>query len=210
MELESYTEEKLGFYDWIVWRFVSPFVWRCRAKKILRLYNENVSANHLEVATGTGFFLKRCRFPTDKPRLVLTDVSQPALDMAEKRLKKYQPEVAVANVMEPLKLEGPPFDSVAFNFLLHCLPGNIESKAIVFDHVKDVLVPGGVVFGATVLTGGVELSKPAEKAIERLNEQGVMQNLDDNLDDLKEALEKRFTTSSVEVSGCVALFRAVR
>ena len=45
------------------------------------------------------------------------------------------------NVLEPIFLEGERFDSIGLNYLLHCIPGIIESKSVVFDHLMNIIKP---------------------------------------------------------------------
>ena len=97
---------------------------------------------------------------------------------------------------------------MAMNYLLHCLPGSIESKAAAFDHVKPLMTPGAVVFGSTLLQGGVRRSWLARRLMETYNRKGIFSNRDDDLDGLKRALGRRFRDVSIEVVGCAALFSA--
>jgi hypothetical protein len=92
------------------------------------------------------------------------------------------------------------------NWLLHCLPGDIESKGVVLDHCEQVLAPGGVVFGSTVLNGGVRHTRRSRWMMTRLNREGVFSNLDDDLDGLKRELTARFGHATVEVVGTSPCF----
>ena len=129
----------------------------------MQLYNENVSVNHLDVGVGTGYFLDHCRFPTEKPRIVLLDLSQSSIKVAARRLKRYEPEVYKVNVLELLSIECPKFDSIGLTSLLHCLPGTIRTKGVVFDHLKALPhEPWYRTFGCIVLAkrGQKELTCP--------------------------------------------------
>ncbi len=42
-------------------------------RPFLTLYDQYVSANHLDIGVGTGYFLDHCRFPAANPRLALMD-----------------------------------------------------------------------------------------------------------------------------------------
>lgn len=201
-----YTKRFLRIYDVLVLRFLSRFVYRCPSSRLLRHYNEHVSANHLDIAVGTGFFLERCRFPTSRPRLGLMDINENSLEVARQRLARFEPEVYRRNVLEPIEIDTPRFDSAGMNYLLHCLPGDIRSKAVVFEHVKPLLNPGGVIFGATMLFGGVPVNALARDGMKRLNKQGVMTNENDDLDGLKWSLSQHLSDVTVEVVGTAALF----
>jgi ubiquinone/menaquinone biosynthesis C-methylase UbiE len=203
-----YTRRMLRMYDGMVLRCFCPFVWRCPARVMLAHYNEHVSGNHLDVGIGTGYFLDHCRFPVPQPRIVLADLNQNSLDVAAHRLARYQPETCRLNALEPWPVAG--FDSVALNFLLHCLPGPFEAKAVAFDHAKAVLNQGGTLFGATILSEGAPKPLQARLLMWRFNSIGVFSNRDDSLDRLRDALTSRFADVSIRTVGSVALFSAKR
>ena len=71
-----------------------------------------------------------------------------------------------------------------------------------------MLTPGGVLFGATILGKGVELSLPARGTVAIANRRGVLSNLDDDRDGLEAALATAFSDYEVEVVGTVGLFTA--
>jgi hypothetical protein len=66
--------------------------------------------------------------------------------------------------------------------------------------------PGAVLFGATLLQGGVRRSGFAQRLMGLYNKKGVFSNRADDLDGLARELRRRFTAVSVEVVGCAALF----
>ena len=98
------------------------------------------------------------------------------------------------------------FDSVGVNYLLHCLPGSIATKAVAFDHLQTVMNPDAVMFGATLLQGGAPRSHLANRLMSFYNRKGIFSNRGDSLQGLEQALLKRFHEVSVNVVGCVALF----
>jgi hypothetical protein len=71
-----------------------------------------------------------------------------------------------------------------------------------------VLKPGGVLFGCTVLSKGVERGLPGKLYMGYLNACHVFTNKEDDLEGLKRNLAECFSESSVKVVGCVALFSA--
>ena len=210
-----YTKAVLAVYDQVVLGLFCRFVWRCPSRHIRELYRQHLSANHLDAGVGTGYFLDKCAFPTARPRLALLDLNPNSLEVAGRRLARYRPETYRANVLEPLAIPGPPFDSVGVNFLLHCLPGPLRAKAVALDHLKAVLNPGGVLFGSTLLAGGVnrpllaggvKRAVPARLLMRFFNAVGVFGNAGDDLDGLTAELARRFSDVSVRVVGCLALF----
>lgn len=101
------------------------------------------------------------------------------------------------------------FDSVGLNYLLHCLPGSIESnesKAVAFDHLRALMNPHAVLFGSTLLQSGVRRNWLAKRLMDFYNKKGIFSNQHDSLDGLKFVLDQRFRDVSIEVVGCAALF----
>jgi hypothetical protein len=202
-----YSPMTLAIYDTLVLRISNPAIWRCPTPRILGLYDTHVSANHLDVGVGTGWYLDHCRFPA-APRLALMDLNRNALRSAAKRVERYAPETHVADVLQPVRPVGEPFASIGLTYLLHCLPGDMADKARVFDHMLPLLAPAGVVFGATILAQGVQRSGAAVRLMGFYNRKGIFGNVADSLDDLRGELAKRFDKVEITVVGCVALFVA--
>lgn len=203
-----YTRRSLALYDLAILGYFSRVVWRCPARRVVAHYDSHVSANHLDVGVGTGYFLDHCRFPVTAapPRVALLDLSTNCLDVASRRIAHLRPEVIVANVLEPIAYDGPPFDSVGLNYVLHCLPGDIGSKAVAIDHLLRLANPGASVFGATLLHDGVHRNWLARQVMARNNTNGIFSNAEDSLDGLRSALAARLSDVSVAVVGCVGIF----
>ncbi|GAC1447981.1 MAG: class I SAM-dependent methyltransferase [Isosphaeraceae bacterium] len=203
-----YSKAVLALYDTLVLGLTNHLVWRCPTSRLLDLYNSQVSGNHLEVGVGTGYFLDRCQFPTPQPRLVLLDLNPNCLDLTGRRVSRYHPRIVVHNLLEPIPYQGDGFGSVGMNYVLHCLPGPMHEKAIVFDHLRSLVRPGGTIFGATLLSEGVRRGFLARRLMQAYNARGIFSNSLDRLDELQEALSTRFEVSTVQVVGCAALFFA--
>jgi ubiquinone/menaquinone biosynthesis C-methylase UbiE len=157
---------------------------------------------------GTGYFLDRCRFPVDRPRIVLVDLNRDALSHTMGRLARYRPLAVSANALDPLPLPPHSVDSVALNYLLHCVPGDADTKGAALGHAARAVKPTGRVFGATILSGGVRLTARARLLQRVLNATGVFHNDDDHLDGLRAQLERHFAGYTLAVHGCVAVFSA--
>lgn len=203
-----YTKQFLAMYDQLVLGFNCPYVWRCPSRHMLKLYNKHVSANHLEIGVGTGYFLDHCKFPIANPRLVLIDLNPNSLEKCKICLERYNPESYRMNALELDKAKLRKFDSVALTNLLHCLPGTMKTKGVVFENINKLLNPGGVVFGSTLLYKGVKKSFLAWYFMNLFNILGVLTNKQDDLEGLKQNLEQHFSESSVKVIGSIALFWA--
>lgn len=203
-----YTRRSLAVYDLAILGYFSRLAWRCPASRIVDHYNRHVSATHLDVGVGTGYFLHHGKFPTPpaRPRLALMDLSTSCLEAASKRVARFDPELIEADVLQPIPYDGDRFDSVGVNYVLHCLPGDISSKAVAFDHLTALANPGAWVFGATLLHDGVDRNWFARKVMERNNSHKIFSNADDSLDGLRSAMSARLSEASVEVVGCVGVF----
>lgn len=204
----DWTPATLALYDPLVLGLFNRLTWGCPTPRILELYRRHVTGNHLDVGVGTGWYLDRCGFPTADVRLGLVDLSPASLQKAERRLRRYRPEVFQADVLKPLDLGVKPFSSVSMTYLLHCLPGDLRAKSVVFDHLKPLLGAGGVLFGATLLAGGVACSGPAFKVMTYYNKRGMFSNAQDTLADLRQELASRFDRIDIQTFGCAALFSA--
>lgn len=198
----------LHFYDAGVLGISSMLIWRCSSTRTLAHYQANVSANHLDVGVGTGYFLDRVTYPSTTPRLGLLDLNGNSLTHTARRLIRYSPEIYQADILQPIAVRAEPFDSIGLNYLLHCLPGPMASKAVVFDNLGPLLKPGGTIFGGTALRHGVRLPLQARAFMGVYNAMGIFGNSNDSLAGLRSELESRFDDVSIEVHGCVALFRA--
>jgi len=90
--------------------------------------------------------------------------------------------------------------------LLHCLPGDIRSKSVVFENLKALLNDGGVIFGSTILADSVKKNLLATYTLKISNRMGFMTNLHDDPEGLAQVLSQHFSQSRLKVIGCVALF----
>ena len=205
---EIYSQFVLRIYDWYVLWYNCRFLWECPAHYLLDLYNQYVSDNHLDIGVGTGYFLDKYKFPGTNVRLALMDSSANPLTAASTRLSRYRPEVYQRDVSEPFGINAQPFDSIGMMNLLHCVPGDLKTKAVVFEHAKEVMNPGAVIFGSTILFKGVKRNTLATLANKYYNKNGSMCNMNDSLEDLQRSLRNNFSDSSVKVNVCEALFWA--
>ena len=204
----AYTPRMLGFYNLLILRVIVPYIWKCPIDNIIKLYNKNITSNHLEIGVGSGYFLENCNFPSDNPRLALMDLNPNSLKFTAARVSRYKPELYRADILEPIETDMEKFDSIGINAVIHCLPGTMDTKLVVFDHLKTLLNPGGVVFGSTILNIGVKQNWLTRKFMKNFNDSKVFCNLEDDLSTLEEGLTERFSNSKVKVIGTAALFKA--
>jgi hypothetical protein len=187
--------------------FSNRFAWACPTERLIRLYRDNLSANHLEAGVGTGFFIDRAgreRFE----RLNLLDINRHCLARAAQRLARYRPILREGNLLAPLHLDIAPVDSIGLTYVLHCLPGRMADKLQVIDHLRPSMKARTVLFGATILGRGIEPNAVARALLGLYNSKGVFNNRDDDLGALAQGLKARFADVELESLGCVAVFRA--
>ncbi|MER6051820.1 class I SAM-dependent methyltransferase [Streptomyces sp. NPDC001793] len=203
----AYTRWGLTYYRFFVLGFSNRLGWRCSTPRLLRSYDRHVSANHLDVGVGTGYYVANCRYPSGSPRLALMDLNENSLAYAAAAARAHRPETYRRNVLEPITGVPEKFDSIGVTYLLHCLPGTIAEKSVVFDHLAPLLNEDGVLFGATVVADGRHnaIARWLQRAY---NERGHFHNASDTLRGLEGALRSRFQEVGVERVGSVALFHA--
>jgi len=202
----AYTKGNLRLYDFVVLGLTNHLIWNCPTNRLIQQYNKHITANHLDVGVGTGYFLDQCRFPSHTPRVALSDINRNSLDFAARRIARHSPETYLRNVLEPVSIDAANFDSVGINYLLPSHPGSIAAKSVILDHLKALMNPNAVLFGSTLLQGGVSRSWLARRLMVFYNKKGIFSNQHDDLDGLKQALNQRFHDVSIEIVGCAALF----
>ncbi|MGZ5863396.1 MAG: class I SAM-dependent methyltransferase [Methyloceanibacter sp.] len=206
-----YTPRALALYDALVHGLSNRLAWRCPTARLLRLYADNLSATHLEAGVGTGFFIDRAaRTPFE--RLVLLDINAHCLAVAARRLERFAPVPWQASLFAPLGdtcgRDRVPFQSIGLTYVLHCLPGSMTEKLGVVDHLRALMAPGAMLFGATILGRGIVPNGPARALLALYNRKGVFNNREDDRDSLEQGLKQRFDAVAIETQGCVAVFRA--
>jgi len=202
-----YTPLTLKVYDWFVLGFSNRLLWRCPTSKLLALYARNATARHLDIGVGTGYFLDKTEWPVSNPHITLVDLNSHSLKVAEQRIARYSPHTMVANILEPLSIKQK-FDSVGLCYLLHCVPGTMSQKSIIFDHVLPVMSKSAVLFGATIVQGDAPRSRAARKLMDFYNRKGIFSNTKDTYDALKIELDNRFKNVKLQRHGAVVTFEA--
>jgi SAM-dependent methyltransferase len=202
----GYNAAMLAIYDVWVLRFMTKAVWKVPVSQGIDGYRQHMGHRHLDVGPGTGFFIEQADPPRDT-QITLLDPNPTVLRHAAKRLADRHPVTVEADVMKPLPVEGP-FDSAALSFVLHCLRGPDENKAVAVRNIADVLGPEGVLFGGTVLGLQADHTRSARAFLRAANKQGGFDNLDDTAEGLRRILEKSFSAVDVDVVGSAVFFTA--
>lgn len=209
---KTYSRRVLSIYDIVVLGISNRWIWRCPTALLERLYRDNLADTHLDIGVGTGYFLDNVPFPAEKPQITLLDPNSNCLDEAANRITRYQPKTVVGDALLPLPDMGR-FGSIGLNYVLHCLPGTMAEKTVIFDHVIPHLEPNGVLFGSTIVhDDGVQGEAPRSFLARRLmaayNAKGIFGNEQDTQAGLLQALEARFGDVKTSRHGCVVLFEA--
>jgi len=201
-----YSNVLLSIYDVEVLMFEMSCIFKCSPRKILELYNKQVSDRHLDVGVGTGYFLDKCGFPVEHPVVHLMDLNPNSLQWTSDRIRRYHPVSHHWNVLEPVQKDLPLFNSIGAANFPHCLPGGMLNKEVVFKNLSRFLNKGGVFFGATVLGQGVDAGLLYRFSNPIYNRLSVFSNLNDNAADLEKILSNNFRTYSLDVVGSYAFF----
>lgn len=207
---KAYTPFTLKLYDWWVLGISNSYAWRCSTKEnLLPHFLQNMSARHLDVGVGTGYYLTNAPSGSN---VTLMDMNAASLNAASARAGKSKVENKIKHdVFDPwpaqLKNQ---FDSISMFFLLHCLPGAMQDKELVIEHSKMALSENGILYGATILGDGVIHNGFGKKLMTVYNQKGIFSNIHDSEDELRKILSKHFINVEVIVKGVVALYTASR
>ncbi len=202
-----YSPLVLGIYDLWVVKLSCSYVWRCPANVMLTHYERFVGRRHLDVGVGTGYFLDRARFG-EAPTLTLFDLNENSLRHTASRVARYAPTIIRGDILEAADAPRGQFDSIAMNFLLHCLPDGGDGKWKAFDHLIPALAPGGVLFGSTLIGAPEPSARVPRRLMNVYNERGIFSNRRDSLELLTKELQARFGEVHVRMEGLTALFHA--
>ncbi|PJD91640.1 MAG: methyltransferase type 12 [Legionella sp.] len=204
-----YTPIMLKLYDLWVLDISNTWIWRCSKSILQEQFNQCATANHLDIGVGTGFYLKQYQWPL-KAQLSLMDLNPNCLEVAKNISQNIMPNVYLHDIFKPNQRLFQQFNSVSINYLLHCLPGSMATKSVAIANAVSMLMPGGVLFGATILVNTNLHTKMSKRLCAFYNKKGIFSNENDTLDALKVTLEQHLTDVDIKVVGCVALFKGKR
>ncbi|MEL1265744.1 class I SAM-dependent methyltransferase [Pseudoxanthomonas putridarboris] len=204
-----YSPTILRIYDWWVLRISNRYAWKCRTDKVLLpFFRRHMGRNHLDVGVGTGYYLANAELPP-KVRLTLMDVNPDCLEAAERRSDRSATSLVRHDVTTELPASlREPFDSISLFYLLHCLPGTMDEKAVVFANLKPHLGKDGVLYGATILGDAAAHNGFGRRLMRIYNRRGIFGNRLDTAEDLERVLGDHFARVQVRVHGRVAMFEA--
>ncbi|KZF25344.1 S-adenosyl-L-methionine dependent methyltransferase [Xylona heveae TC161] len=200
-------------YDFFVLGFINSFAWRCPTNKhLLPLFKNNIRTTHLDIGVGTGYYLKNSNV-APSVQLTLSDLSPNAIRVAKLRSGRHDATEILWDVTQPFPLsEGKydKFDSVSMFYVLHCVPGPVKNKVVVFENLKSCMTVDGVLTGATVLGKGIEDNFLGRRIRAHCVANGVFDNVDDDAETFINALRSNFHEVEVELIGVSLVFKAMR
>lgn len=205
----AYTPLLLKIYNVWVLDISNTWIWRCKKEIQLKQFNAYVSANHLDIGVGTGYYLKKCQHPAQF-KLALMDLNPNCLNTAKALLENHAPDVYLCDIFKSPTFLAKQFNSISLNYLLHCLPGNMETKTQAIANAVSMLIPGGILFGATILADDHFHTNMSRRLCNFYNKKGIFSNQQDTLKSLQRALEQHLTDVEISVVGCVAMFKGHR
>lgn len=210
-----YSKPVLVIYDTLVVRLSNSVAWRCPSRLMLERYDQLLGRKHLDVGPGTGWYLAHADSPNDL-QLTLMDLNKNSIEHATQRLRaeldggqlSNVPRGLVGNVLEPIPETAGQFDSIAVNYVFHCVPGTWQEKGVAFEHLAQRLDDDGVLFGATILGDDTSHNILGRGLMDLYNHMGIFHNREDDVDGLCAALESAFEDVTLRVVGKVAVFDA--
>ena len=196
----------LIFYDWLLYGFVSQYIWGCTPHFLINRYRTLIGNKHLEVGVGTGYLLDKLN-PSNMA-IDLMDLNDNCLQKTCKRLGRYNPNIFKQNILEPCNGHVDQYQSISLNYVLHCLPGDFNHKTVAFGHLKELLLKDGVLFGATVIGRNNKGHLAAQLFMRLLNVIGLFNNTNDEPEKLRTGLGQYFSYVDVDVYSSTAVFFA--
>lgn len=205
-----YTPMTLAGYDLVVHGISNRWLWNCPTVKLRMWFDQHVTNNHLDVGVGTGYFLANSRILDSSSRIGFLDANKHCLRAASQRIVRFQPEMIEANLADPFSERIAPFQSLSLMYVLHCLPGDVAFRRQVLKHCAASLLPGGCLFGATILGQPHPTGWLGRRVMAVYNRKGIFGNAGDTKASLEEVLADSLEEIHVEQVGSVALFAGVR
>lgn len=202
-----YNSIMLKIYNFWVLSISNSWIWRCPTSKQLAQYQKYRTNNHLDIGVGTGYYLKHTHWP-ENTKLVLMDLNPTCLETARKTIVRLSPEVYRADIFKcPQQNFQGQFTSISMNYLLHCLPGTMNDKAVAIANATTMLKPGGILFGATILSDDHLQTNISKQLAGFYNQKHIFSNQCDDHQSLRHALNQNLDAVELNIVGCVALFK---
>ena len=185
------SRQLVSVYPRIVQGFITPYVWKLSNQKIDDMYKTHTGRNHLEIGPGPDPY-NFCK----NTNITFMDLNIHSLHMAKNKV--VHANTVLGSAIEPDDFPShQSYDSIGIFNVMHCI--HEPSKwARLFYNAKNVLSPGGVIFGSTVL------NKDAFSKL--LNTSGIFHNKHDNLDQINRSAKPHLQKMYAHEFGKCALF----
>lgn len=206
-----YTPIMLKLYNLWVLDISNQWIWRCSKAKQLAQFNKYISSNHLDIGVGTGYYLKSCEIPAQS-KISLMDLNLNCLNATKGALLKKGIDASAyhADIFKGQPDLSEKFNSISMNYLLHCLPGDMQIKETCIQNAVSMLKPQGVLFGATILAEKKLHTTASQFLCNFYNKKGIFSNYEDTHDALFQALNKHLVDIDISIVGCVAIFKGTK
>lgn len=186
-----YTPFTLSFYDTWVLGLSNSFAWTCPTKTVqLPFFRKFMGHRHLDIGPGSGYYQANAGIP-EKTEVTLMDSNPHSLATAKERLGRPSTQTVQADVTQPLPLNGV-YDSISTFFLIHCLPGPLERKMVLFTNLEPHLAENGTVYGTTILGKDVSHNIFGRILMSIYNRRGIFSNWDDGEKEIRDHLCKDY------------------
>jgi 2-polyprenyl-3-methyl-5-hydroxy-6-metoxy-1,4-benzoquinol methylase len=96
------------------------------------------------------------------------------------------------------------FNSISFNYLIHCIPNTKNNKSEAFKSIAKMLSNDGIAFGSTVIND--YKNNLAIKTAKKFNEKKIFDNTNDSYKSIEKCLTDNFHKYSLEQIGSVCKF----
>lgn len=198
-----YSKAALKLYNFYVLFFNNNYVWKCKTPKLLENYINHTSSNHLDIGVGTSYYLNKVRNKIDK--ITLMDLNDNCLNKVSGMFQAKQVETIRLDILEdvPSTLYNK-FDSISFNYLIHCIPNTPKNKAEAFENIAKMLKYGGKAFGSTIIND--YKNTIAIKTAKKFNNKKIFDNTHDTFESIEKCLKDNFKEYSIEQIGSVCKF----
>lgn len=214
-----YTESLIPLlYQRLVLGFNFPYAWKCPIDTLKPFFLANFSKRHLDCGVANGYFceeaLSQSSGPTSEQHITLLDLNPASLEHAKRVLLSKAPETDIqcveADIRGPVpdELQGVQFDSISMYNLFHCVPGGSSKFHQALKLYGELLTPGGVLYGCTILGKGYIQNLLARLTMVAYNWLGIFSNWDDTEDDVLKALHSEFDEVETQLVGMVLFFKA--
>lgn len=208
-----YSKAFLSIYDLFVLGFSNRVLWRCPSKNLSKLYAEYASNNHLDIGVGTGYFLKKTYRNNPSARIGLLDLNKNCLIKTKEELNKHRGgghiDIYHENLCEFKHSTTKPYSTIGLNYVLHCIPGDMESKlTTILNNLSEDVRSEFTVFGSTILgiNGGGGHYWLSKMVLAAYNKARVFSNKEDTVEALVKCLNNYGECVQTEVIGSVCMF----